>query len=192
MNIVLASTSRYRHELLSRLHLPFTVMAPHVDETALPHEAPRDTALRLARAKAEVVAAQAPSAIVIGSDQVAALGHTVLGKPGQRKAAIEQLTLMQNQRVAFHTALTVIAAGQAQIDCIDTVVHFRPLERATIEAYVDREQPFDVAGAAKIESLGIALVQSVESTDPTALIGLPLIRLVSMLHAVGIRIPAPV
>lgn len=191
MNIVLASTSRYRHELLSRLRLPFSVMAPHVDEAALPNEAPRDTAVRLARAKAQVVITQAPSCVVIGSDQVAALGSTVLGKPGQRKAAIEQLLLMQGQRVVFHTALAVAHADRIQVDCIDTEVQFRPLTRAAIEAYVDLEQPFDVAGAAKIESLGIALVQSVQSPDPTALIGLPLIRLVSMLHALGITIPAP-
>ena len=188
MNIVLASTSRYRHELLSRLRLPFTVMAPHVDESALPNEAPHDTALRLARAKAEAIATQAPSAVVIGSDQVASLGKTVLGKPGQRKAAIEQLMLMQGERVVFHTALAVVCAQQVQVDCVDTVVRFRALDRATIEAYVDQEQPFDVAGAAKIESLGIALVQSVDSPDPTALIGLPLIRLVSMLQEAGVTV----
>ncbi len=190
--IVLASTSKYRHELLSRLRLPFSVLSPHVDESPLTNEAPRDTALRLARAKAQAVAAQVPASIVIGSDQVAALGTTVLGKPGNRQAAIEQLLLMQGQRVLFHTALAVIAPGQSapQVDCVDTAVQFRALDRTAIEAYVDQDTPFDVAGAAKIESLGIALAQSVDSPDPTALIGLPLIRLVTMLHAVGVNVPA--
>lgn len=190
--IVLASTSRYRFELLSRLRVPFSTISPHVDEAAFSGETPRDTALRLALAKAQVVAHQAPTSIVIGSDQVAALGTTVLGKPGNRHKAIDQLLLMQNQRVTFHTALALVAPAQnsTQVDCIDTVVQFRELSRTAIEAYVDHDTPFDVAGAAKIESLGIALVQSVQSPDPTALIGLPLIRLVTMLQAVGVQVPA--
>lgn len=191
--IVLASTSPYRRALLERLRLPFTVISPHVDETVAADELPRDTALRLALAKARAVYAQAAGAAIIGSDQVASLGGEPLGKPGSRAAAILQLRRMQGQRVLFHTGLALVGPEpqSVQIECVDTLVQFRELSDDEIESYVDQDQPFDVAGAAKIESLGIALVTSVQSTDPTALIGLPLIACVSMLRAVGIRVPMP-
>lgn len=190
-SIVLASTSPYRRELLSRLRVPFSVAAPGVDESATAGEAPRDTAIRLAIAKAQAVAARVPSSIVIGSDQVAALEGVALGKPGSRAAAFDQLSRMQGRRVVFHTALAVVRHDDQvrQVDCVDTVVAFRSMDRATIEAYLDADESCNVAGAAKIESLGIALVESVESHDPTAVIGLPLIALVTMLAAFGVAIP---
>ena len=190
-SIVLASTSPYRRELLSRLQLPFLVAAPHVEESPLAGEAPRDTALRLALAKAQAVAVRAPSSIVIGSDQVAAFDGLALSKPGSRDRAFDQLNRMQGRQVVFHTALAVVRHldQTQQVDCIDTIVVFRSLQRAQIDAYIDADQPFDVAGAAKIESLGIALIESAQCHDPTALIGLPLIRLVTMLAALGVAIP---
>lgn len=190
--IVLASTSPYRRALLERLGLPFSVISPQVDEAAPSTEAPADTALRLALAKAQAARAQAQGAAIIGSDQVASLGSQPLGKPGNRAAAIDQLHRMQGESVTFHTGLALLAPHEdkVQLECVDTLVQFRELSAEAIEAYVDYDQPFDVAGAAKIESLGIALVRSVQSTDPTALIGLPLIALVTMLHAVGIKVPA--
>ena len=191
--IVLASTSSYRRGLLSRLQLTFVVASSNVDEIAIVGESPRDTALRLALAKAQAVASHEPSAIVIGSDQVAALDGQALGKPGGRQAAIDQLMRMQGRRVLFHTALAAVHSGapMVQVDCVDTAVVFRSLDRSTIKAYVGHDKPYDVAGAAKIESLGIALVESVESLDPTALIGLPLIRLVTMLTVLGVAVPPP-
>lgn len=190
--IVLASTSPYRRELLQRLRLPFDVLAPRVDEAALPAEAPRTTALRLARAKAEEVAARAADAIVIGSDQVADVGGTALSKPGSHEAALEQLERMQGRAIVFHTALAVFdaARGNALVDCVPTSVRFRRLSRVALETYLRAEQPYDCAGAAKIEGLGIALVEAVESDDPTALIGLPLIRLTAMLEELGVRVLA--
>jgi len=189
--IVLASTSRYRFELLSRLKLPFSVASPNVDETPQEGESARDCALRLASAKAQAVAQFHRGAIVIGSDQVAHSQGILLGKPGNRDAAIDQLLHMQGHATVFHTALAVLDTDHQALhtDCVDTTVRLRPLDSDTIKAYVDLEKPFDVAGAAKIESLGIALVESVSSTDPTALIGLPLIRLVSMLASIGIKVP---
>jgi septum formation protein len=188
--IVLASTSRYRRELLERLRLPFEVHAPQVDEAALNSESPRDTALRLARAKASNVAASFPGAVVIGSDQTADLDGTVLGKPHTHDAALFQLQSLQGNTVVFHTAVAVIGprVDQLQIDCLPTTVEFRSLPRADLDAYLRADQPYDCAGAAKIESLGIALIERVESDDPTALIGLPLIRLTSMLSAAGINV----
>lgn len=190
--IVLASTSPYRRELLQRLRLPFDVLAPRVDEATLPAEAPRTTALRLARAKAEEVAARAADAIVIGSDQVADVGGTALSKPGSHEAALEQLERMQGRTIVFHTALAVFdaARGNALVDCVPTSVRFRRLSRVALETYLRAEQPYDCAGAAKIEGLGIALVEAVESDDPTALIGLPLIRLTAMLEELGVRVLA--
>lgn len=190
--IVLASTSPYRRELLLRLQLPFDVLAPRVDEAALPAEAPRATALRLARAKAEEVAARAPDALVIGSDQVADVDGAALSKPGSHEAALEQLERMQGRTIVFHTALAVFDAdrGNALVDCVPTSVRFRRLPRAALEAYLRAEQPYDCAGAAKIEGLGIALVEAVESDDPTALIGLPLIRLTAMLEELGVQVLA--
>ena len=190
--IVLASTSRYRRQLLERLRLPFEVHAPEVDEAALPSEAARATAMRLARAKAANVAARFDGAIVIGSDQTVDLDGAVLGKPVSHEAALAQLQRLQGRSAVFYTALAVIGPGpnHIQVDCVSTTVTFRALVAPQLEAYLRADQPYDCAGAAKIESLGIALVQRVESDDPTALIGLPLIRLTSMLVAVEIDVLA--
>jgi septum formation protein len=186
--IVLASTSRYRRELLERFRLPFDVVAPGVDESAPPGEAPRDTALRLARLKAAAGARLRPGAIVIGSDQVADLDGRALGKPGDCATAIAQLAAMSGRRVAFHTALAIVdpRSGTTQVDCVTTDVVYRHLPLDVIVAYVRIDQPYDCAGSARIESLGVCLVESVHSGDPTALIGLPLIRLTAMLAACGI------
>lgn len=191
-SIVLASTSPYRRELLGRLRLPFTVQAPDVDEAPRPGEAPRDTALRLAQAKARAVARQAPSSIVIGSDQVADVDGEALSKPGTHEAALAQLVRMQGREVVFHTAVSVVDPdGKAQTDCVPTRVRFRSLPTLQLESYLQAERPYDCAGAARIESLGIVLVEAVSADDPTALIGLPLIRLTSMLAACGVRLPGP-
>lgn len=188
--IVLASTSRYRKELLERLHLQFQVEAPQVDESPRPGESPRDTALRLAVEKAVDVAHRSPGAIVIGSDQVAELDGEALGKPLAHAVALAQLERMQGRDVIFHTAIAVAGpeADLIQFDCVPTIVRFRRLPRAALEAYLHADEPYDCAGAAKIESLGIALVERVESEDPTALIGLPLIRLTTMLVAAGVPV----
>lgn len=190
--IVLASTSRYRRELLERLGWPFEVQASDVDEAALPFETPRETALRLARAKATVVAARLSGAIVIGSDQTVDLNGAALGKPLSHEAALQQLQSLQGRTVVFYTALAVCGPvpNTTQIDCVSTTVKFRNLPTAQLEAYLHADQPYDCAGAAKIESLGIALLESVASDDPTALIGLPLIRLTSMLASAGIDVLA--
>ena len=189
--IVLASTSTYRRELLQRLRLPFSVQASRVDESALAGEAPRDTARRLALAKAEAVAAGRPGAIVIGSDQVADVDGEALSKPGTHEAALAQLTRMQGREVVFHTAIALVdPSGGQHLDDVPTVVRFRVLPVASLDAYLRAEQPYDCAGAAKIEALGITLVEAVRSDDPTALIGLPLIRLTTMLAACGIFLPA--
>jgi len=189
--IVLASTSTYRRELLQRLRLPFSVQASRVDESALAGEAPRDTARRLALAKAEAVAAGRPGAIVIGSDQVADVDGEALSKPGTHAAALAQLTRMQGREVVFHTAIALVdPSGGQHLDDVPTVVRFRVLPVASLDAYLRAEQPYDCAGAAKIEALGITLVEAVRSDDPTALIGLPLIRLTTMLAACGIFLPA--
>lgn len=189
--IVLASTSPYRRELLQRLRLAFSVQAPGIDERALADEAPEQTARRLALAKAQAVAARETSALVIGSDQVAAVDGTALSKPGTHEAAMDQLSRMQGREIVFHTALAVIdPRSTSQVDVVPTVVRFRRLPPAQLEAYLLAERPYDCAGAAKVEALGITLVEWVRSDDPTALIGLPLIRLTSMLTACGLRLPA--
>jgi septum formation protein len=190
--IVLASTSRYRRELLERLRWPFEVHPPQVDEAALPSETPRKTALRLARDKAANVARRFPGAVVIGSDQAVDLNGLALGKPHSHEAALAQLQSLQGRTAVFYTALAVSgpAPNSVQIDCVPTTVTFRNLPTAQLEAYLRADHPYDCAGAAKIESLGIALIQSVKSDDPTALIGLPLIRLTSMLAAAGIDVLA--
>lgn len=187
--IVLASTSRYRRELLARLRVPFEVAAPSIDEVALPGEAPEATARRLALAKAQAIATRVPGAIVIGSDQVADVDGEPLSKPGAHEAALAQLQRMQGRTIVFHTALAVVHGAQKEVDSVPTTVRFRTLPRTALEAYLHAEQPYDCAGAAKIESLGIALVESVRSDDPTALIGLPLIRLTTMLAACGVELP---
>jgi septum formation protein len=189
--IVLASSSRYRQELLARLGLPFTTDVPSVDEAPLAHEAPAQTAQRLALLKARAVARRHPGAIVIGSDQVAELDGRPIGKPGDHARARAQLIAMSARTVRFHSALAVLDAstGQAQEACIATDVRFRPLSEPAIESYLLADRPYDCAGSAKIESLGICLVAAVHSDDPTALIGLPLIALTSMLTAVGVALP---
>lgn len=189
--LVLGSTSRYRRELLARLALPFDTAAPNVDESPRPGEAPRALALRLALAKAQDVAARQPGAIVIGSDQVADLAGEPLGKPGTHARATAQLARMSGQTVVFHTAVAVVcpACGFAQTDLAPVTVRFRPLDAATIERYLRAEQPYDCAGSAKSEGLGIALLEAIESDDPTALIGLPLIRTARLLRAAGLTLP---
>ena len=189
--LVLGSTSVYRRELLQRLRLPFTVMAPEVDETPQPHEAPDALALRLALAKAHAVAAQQPEAVVIGSDQVADLAGHALGKPGTHERATEQLRLMSGHSVVFQTAVAVVchATGFEQALLAAVEVRFRPLSDAEIERYLRAEQPYDCAGSAKSEGLGIALLDAIHSDDPTALIGLPLIRTCRMLRAAGLVLP---
>ncbi len=189
--LVLGSTSRYRRELLGRLNLPFDVAAPAVDETPQAAEAPRDLALRLALAKARAVAAQHPQAVVIGSDQVADLAGEPLGKPGDHQRATLQLRRMRGQTVVFQTAVAVVcqASGFEQVDLAPVRVRFRDLSDAEIERYLRAEQPYDCAGSAKSEGLGIALLDAIESDDPTALIGLPLIRTCRMLRAAGLVLP---
>lgn len=188
--LILASTSSYRRELLSRFGLDFEVVAPGVDETVLPGEGPPATAQRLATAKAEAVARLNPRAVVIGSDQVAESGGMRLEKPGNRDNAIQQLSAMSGQSIVFHTAVTVVGpsaiAGHA---LVPTRVRFRRLALEQIERYVDREKPFDCAGSAKVEGLGISLIEGLEGNDPTALIGLPLIALTDLLALHGIRVP---
>lgn len=190
-SLVLGSTSRYRRELLARLGLPFDVAAPAVDETPLTGEAPRALALRLALAKARAVAAAHPQAVVIGSDQVADLDGEPLGKPGNHERATAQLRRMRGQTVVFHTALAVVcqATGFEQVDLAPVRVRFRDLSDAEIERYLHAEQPYDCAGSAKSEGLGIALLDAIDSDDPTALIGLPLIRTCRMLRAAGLALP---
>lgn len=186
--VVLGSTSPYRRELLSRLHLPFEVDAPDVDETSQPGEAPRELALRLALAKARAVAARHPEAVVIGSDQVADLAGQSLGKPGEHARAVQQLRQMRGQTVVFQTALAVVclASGFEQVDLAAVHVKFRELTDDEIEHYLQIEKPYDCAGSAKSEGLGIALLESIENDDPTALVGLPLIRTARMLREAGV------
>ena len=189
--LVLGSTSRYRRELLERLNLPFEVAAPGVNETPLPSETPRDLALRLALAKARAVAQQHPGAVVIGSDQVADLAGEPLGKPGQHERAVQQLRQMSSQTVVFQTAVAVVCAatGFEQVELASVEVRFRALSDEEIERYLRAEQPYDCAGSAKSEGLGIALLDAIHSDDPTALIGLPLIRTCRMLRAAGLVLP---
>lgn len=189
--LVLGSTSRYRRELLARLNVAFDVAAPDVDETPLPSEAPRALALRLALAKAQAVARQRPDALVIGSDQVADLAGQPLGKPGSHERAVQQLRQMRGQTVIFQTAVAVVCAatGFEQVDLAAVEVTFRSLADDEIERYLRAEQPYDCAGSAKSEGLGISLLDAIHSDDPTALIGLPLIRTARMLRAAGIELP---
>lgn len=188
--LVLGSTSRYRRDLLERLRLPFDVVPPEVDETPQPGEAPAALARRLAAAKAAAVARQHPGAVVIGSDQVADLDGEPLGKPGDHANATAQLRRMRGRVVVFQTALTVtcLDSGFTEHDLAPVRVRFRALDDAEIEAYLRAEQPYDCAGSAKSEGLGIALLESIESDDPTALVGLPLIRTSRMLRAAGLRL----
>jgi len=189
--LVLGSTSPYRRELLLRLKLDFEVVGPEVDETPRPGEQPLDIARRLAAAKAHAVAARYPGALVIGSDQVADLRGEAIGKPLTHDRAVLQLQQLRGQPVVFHTAVAVVCheTGFEQLDVAQVRVQFRVLDDAEIEAYLQAEQPYDCAGSAKSEGLGIALLESIGSDDPTALVGLPLIRTCRMLRAAGMKIP---
>jgi septum formation protein len=188
--LILASSSPYRQALLARLGLTFRAIAPELDETALAGEKALDTALRLARAKADSVARQHQGALVIGSDQVACLNGSAIGKPGNHANALVQLQQMRGQQVAFHSALCLLdtrnSPPDVQIEVVTVQVRFRDLPDAELDAYLRIEQPYDCAGSAKNEGLGIALLEKIESTDPTALTGLPLITLTSMLRRAGI------
>ena len=188
--LVLGSTSVYRRELLSRLRLPFSVEPPQVDETPLGGETPGALARRLAAAKAAAVAGRHPAAVVIGSDQVADLDGEALGKPGNHANAVAQLRRMSGRTVVFQTALTVMCqdSGFTAHDLAPVRVRFRPLEDDEIEAYLRAEQPYDCAGSARSEGLGISLLEAIDSDDPTALVGLPLIRTCRMLRAAGLRL----
>jgi len=188
--VILASTSRYRRELLTRLQLPFDIHAPDVDETPLPGEAPGALAQRLALEKARAVAARFPEAVVIGSDQVADLGGEPLGKPGDHERAVAQLRRMRGKTLVFQTAVAVVcqANGFVECDLAPVRVVFRELSDNAIERYLRTEQPYDCAGSAKSEGLGIALLDAIDSDDPTALIGLPLIRTCRMLRAAGVEL----
>ncbi len=186
--LILGSTSVYRRQLLERLRILFTVQAPDVDESALPGEAPAALAQRLALAKANAVAERFPDSVVIGSDQVADLQGLALGKPGSHARAVAQLQQMRGQTVVFQTAVAVVckSTGFSQHALAPVRVVFRDLSDAEIEAYLLAEQPYDCAGSAKSEGLGIALLERIDNDDPTALVGLPLIRTCSMLRAAGV------
>ena len=188
--LVLGSTSRYRRALLDRLQLPFEIASPHVDESAQPGESPRALALRLALAKARAVAARFPGAIVIGSDQVADLDGDAIGKPGTHDRAVAQLRRMRGRSVVFQTAVAVVCeeSGFWEVDLAAVRVRFRDLRDDEIEAYLRAEQPYDCAGSARSEGLGICLLDAIDNDDPTALIGLPLIRTCRMLRAAGLRL----
>ena len=186
--LILGSTSRYRRELLERLRVPFDVVSPDVDETPLAGEAPQALATRLALAKAQAVATLHPQAVVIGSDQVADLNGEPLGKPGTHERAVLQLQRMRGQTVVFQTAVSVVclASQFEQTELAQIKVRFRDLSDVEIEAYLRAEEPYDCAGSAKSEGLGIALLDAIENDDPTALIGLPMIRTARLLRAAGI------
>ena len=190
MELILASTSPYRRELLDRLKIPFTVFAPEVDETPLPDESPEQTATRLAEAKARVGATRFPHALIIGSDQVATLDGMQLGKPHTHENATRQLRMMRGKSVVFNTALCLYnsQSGSVQNRLVPFTVTFRDLSDAQIEHYLVKEQPYNCAGSAKSEGLGIALIARMEGDDPNALIGLPLIALIDMLHNEGFAV----
>ena len=186
--LILGSTSRYRRELLERLRIAFEVRSPDVDETPRAGERPAALAQRLALAKARAVSAEHPQAIVIGSDQVADLDGEPIGKPGTHERAVAQLRTMRGRSVVFHTAVAVLRASTGYVGeaLVPVTVRFRDLSDAEIEHYLRTEQPYDCAGSAKCETLGIALLEAIESDDPTALIGLPLIRTSALLREAGI------
>ncbi|MEO5765243.1 MAG: Maf family nucleotide pyrophosphatase [Casimicrobiaceae bacterium] len=188
--LLLASTSRYRADLLRQLAIPFDVAAPGVDETPLPGEAPAATALRLAAAKARAVAARHADALVIGADQVADLGGQPVGKPGTHAGAVAQLRALSGRTVIFHTgvALCDAASGRCNTRLVPVTSTYRVLDDAEIDAYLLREAPYDCAGSVRSEALGIALFERIESGDPSALIGLPLIAVVDLLRAEGVSV----
>ena len=191
--LILGSSSRYRKELLARLQLPFEIAIPDIDESPLNGEAPETTAMRLAREKAAAIAIQSPDALIIGSDQVATLDGEQIGKPGSHENALKQLQKMRGRRVIFHTALCLWDSRKStpeesiQLQNVQTFVTFRNLSDAELDAYLRIEQPYDCAGSAKNEGLGIAVIEKIESTDPTALTGLPLIALTTMLRQAGME-----
>lgn len=189
--IVLASSSSYRKDLLARLGLDCSSATPDIDESPLQNESPVATATRLAQAKARKIAGAKPSALIIGSDQVALLDDAILGKPLTHAAAVRQLRAMSGRVVIFHTAVCLLDAGNDEMQCanVPTTVQMRELQDDAIERYLRRDRPYDCAGSAKIEALGIALVEKIETSDPTALIGLPLITLVTMLKRSGVIVP---
>jgi septum formation protein len=189
--LILASTSRYRKEMLARLGIPFDTFSPNIDESAVAGERPDETALRLAIDKARAIAQRFPEAVVIGADQIAETKGTRLNKPEFHDAAVSQLRLMSGAAVTFHSALAVVclATPTFQRDIVATTVHMRTLSDEQIERYLRIEKPYDCAGSAKAEGLGISLIASIVSNDPTALIGLPLIRLCDMLRTFGYEIP---
>lgn len=186
--VILASTSRYRRELLERLRISFNTVAPDVDETPQAGESPSGLSERLALAKAQAVAALHPGAVVIGSDQVVDLDGQAVGKPGTHERAVQQLRAMSGRRIVFHTAVSVVrrSTGYAQTRRVPITVQFRSLADEEIEAYLQAEQPYDCAGSAKSEALGIALLHAIESTDPSALVGLPLIETCALLREAGV------
>lgn len=189
--LVLASTSPTRRELLARLGLPFECRAPQVDEVALPGEAPTALALRLAHAKAAAVAPACPAHLIIGSDQVAVVGDQILGKPGGRARAAEQLALAAGRVMVFQTAVCILDSktGQAAARLVPFEVALRPLGAADIDRYLDREQPFGCAGSLRSEGLGVTLCARMSGDDPTALLGLPMIALCDLLRAEGVPLP---
>ncbi len=189
--LVLGSTSPFRCNLLQKLGIPFTTAAPDIDERPLQDEPPAELVARLALTKAEAVATRYPSALIIGSDQVASIGSQILGKPGNRENAISQLLAASGKRVTFYTGLCLLnsANGHKQVACETFHVHFRNLAHTQIERYIDREKPYNCAGSFKSEGLGISLFKRLEGEDPNSLIGLPLIRLVSMLGNEGVQVP---
>jgi septum formation protein len=189
--LVLASTSPYRQELLARLGIPFETTAPNVDESPAAGEMPQALALRLACAKAQAAQAAFPDALIIGCDQVAAVGATLLNKPGTHARAVEQLKLMSGKQIAFFTALCLLNARtlQRQTAIVPVTVHMRELGTGQIERYLQAERPYDCAGSARIEGFGITLVARLDGDDPNALIGLPLIKLCDMLRNEGVELP---
>ena len=189
--IVLASSSRYRRELLARLQLPFTCHSPDIDETPLTDELPQALVQRLALSKAQALAAHYPEHLIIGSDQVAVLDGQIIGKPLHAQGATQQLSAASGRSVVFLTGLAVIDTRTTieQVDLVPFTVHFRTLSAAQIQRYIDLEQPFDCAGSFKSEGLGVSLFQATEGSDASSLVGLPLIRLCDMLNACGIAIP---
>ncbi len=190
LSLVLGSSSPFRRSLLERLGLDFTNAVPDIDESPRPDESPRDLVLRLAEEKARAVAREHPRSLIIGSDQVACIDGEILGKPGNRQAAIQQLSRASGNWVYFHTGLCLYnsESNRAQLVCEPFQVQFRRLDRAQIERYLDLEQPFNCAGSFRSEGLGIALFERMHGDDPNALIGLPLIRLITMLANEGVSV----